>query len=77
LPSQNPNPSSHSHAFPNDFNPYNELQKIKAEYDERLEEQVALAREDVLHEIENNIKVNFLTNIDPFAMLTHTFYPTF
>lgn len=63
MPSQNPNPSTLSHAFPNDFNPYNELQKIKAEYDQRLEEQVALAREDVLHEIENNIKVsNFLSN---------------
>ncbi|KAL7023127.1 hypothetical protein ACKWTF_012498 [Chironomus riparius] len=42
--------------IPNDFNAYNELQKIKADYERSLKEQVILAREDVLHEIEKNIQ---------------------
>ena len=37
----------------------NELCKIITEYERRLEEQVALAREDVLHEIESHIQVSF------------------
>lgn len=41
-----------NHLIPDD-----ELSKIIQDYERRLEEQVALARKDVLHEIEENIKV--------------------
>lgn len=46
------------HALLSDVNSDNELCNIIREYERRLEEQVALAREDVLHEIENHIQVN-------------------
>lgn len=36
-----------------------ELNDIIIEYDRRLQEQVALAREDVLHELEIQIQVYF------------------
>ena len=37
-----------------------ELNDIIIEYDRRLQEQVALAREDVLHELEIQIQVKVL-----------------
>jgi hypothetical protein len=42
-----------------DPNADSELSQIISEYERRLDEQVALAREDVLHEIENHIQVSF------------------
>lgn len=43
----------------------NELNEIIAEYDRRLQEQVTLARQDVLVELEKNIQVSafFVTNL--------------
>lgn len=46
------------HALLSDLNADNELSNIINEYERRLEEQVALAREDVLHEIEDHIQVS-------------------
>lgn len=42
----------------NPNNELNELSQIIAEYDRRLQEQVTLARQDVLVELEKNIQVS-------------------
>lgn len=48
------NNNSHSHKDCE----LNELNEIIAEYDRRLQEQVTLARQDVLVELEKNIQVS-------------------
>lgn len=47
------------HALLTDHTADTELSNIINEYERRLEEQVALAREDVLREIENHIQVSY------------------
>lgn len=49
---------SAQHVLLSDLNADNELSNIINEYERRLEEQVALAREDVLREIEDHIQVS-------------------
>lgn len=42
----------------NNNNELNELSQIIAEYDRRLQEQVTLAKQDVLMELDKNIQVS-------------------
>jgi hypothetical protein len=42
-------------------NEHREFDEIVAEYDRRLQEQVTLAREDAIHELERQIQVSSLS----------------
>lgn len=50
------------HALPGDLNSDNELSKIVDEYDQRLKQQVAQARNDVLQEMIDKIQVSVDVN---------------